>query len=439
MAPKPVPLPAIVFISVLLGCIVILCIIYQLLKRGKCCQVHGAEVGDEEEQEELITNEEGGKESIKKNTKDTASEQDSGLPNVGAVIASSSALGAAFVGVTVEPAAGPSGETQSPGLAAASSTLIDATGNTSIDLTVSDGSFPLVHLLPVEDEPVSNCGKVLLETTFSPVANKMIISVVRAADVPGVDRGGTAMVEVHIAILPNKRWKFRTRARPSNSPVFNERYTLYPVTLKLLEDMSIRVRLYGRKKLGKKVLGELEVPMTDIDLHGDLCDEPMWKTLLPFGMVEPPIRPQSSASKGSSIVKGDPPELQISLHYKSMTGRLEVGVLKGRSLTGILSSPKQACYVHLLFLGPEDFATQGTTKRKKGPEPEFEETFIFTMGHDEIPEVALTLSLKTGNTVIGWFSLGRNYSGTREERTWKALYENSDVTLRQWLRLLSAS
>ena len=78
------------------------------------------------------------------------------------------------------------------------------------------------------------------------------------------------------------------------------------------------------------------------------------------------------------------------------------------------------------------------TKRRNGPEPEFNETFIFTVGHDEIPQVALTFSVKTGSTVIGWFSLGRNYSGTREEKHWKALYENSDVSVRQWQRLIGA-
>ena len=161
-------------------------------------------------------------------------------------------------------------------------------GNTTIDLSLSDTSFPSVNLLPVEEDPIASCGRILLETTFSPVANKMIISVVRAADVPGVDRGGTAMVEVHLAILPNKKWKFRTSARPSNSPVFNERYTLYPVDQKMLEEMSVRVRLYGRKTFGKKVLGELEVPLTDIDLHSDLSDEPVWKKLLPYGMVVSP-------------------------------------------------------------------------------------------------------------------------------------------------------
>ena len=91
-----------------------------------------------------------------------------------------------------------------------------------------------------------------------------------------------------------------------------------------------------------------------------------------------------------------------------------------------------------MYLGPQDFSTQSITKRRNGPEPEFNETFIFTMGHEEIPEVALTFSLKTGNAVVGWFSLGRNFSGEREERHWNALYENSDITVRQWQRLLSA-
>lgn len=281
-----VPLPAIVFIAVLAGCILILCILYQLLKRDKCCQVHGREEGHEEELEELIANGEGenaneGQSQIQPTSAQAGTGQPDGLVSLGAVIASSSTLASAAIGI----AGGPKEETTPAKPAAESSILEETVGNTSVDLSISDASFPSVNLLPIEEEPVSNCGKILLETTFSPVANKMIISVVRASDVPGVERGGTTMVEVHLAILPNKKWKFRTTARPASSPVFNERYTLYPVSLKMLEEMSIRVRLYGRKRLGKKVLGELEVPMTDIDLHSDLSDEPMWKTLLPYGMV----------------------------------------------------------------------------------------------------------------------------------------------------------
>lgn len=260
-----IPLPAIVFIAVLGGCIIILCILYQLLKRGKCCQVHGREGGEEEELEELIANGDGGNAENGEIANQGNTEQTDGPlltpvsrnPETGSVI--------------------PAEESPNAGA---------LTGNTTIDLSISDASFPSVNLLPIEEQtPVSNCGEILLETTFSPVANKMIISVIRAANVPGVDRGGTPMVEVHLSILPNKKWKFRTSAKPSNSPVFNERYTLYPVNLKMLEEMSIRIRLYGKKTFGKKVLGEVEVPMTEIDLHSDLSDEPMWKTLLPYGMV----------------------------------------------------------------------------------------------------------------------------------------------------------
>ena len=253
------------FIAVLGGCIILLCILYQLLKRGKCCQVHGREGGGEEEElEELIANGDGGNAEGGEITDHGNAEQPDGP---------------LLIPVSRNPETGSVLQTEESPNAGA------PTGNTTIDLSISDASFPSVNLLPVEEDPVSSCGKILLETTFSPVANKMIISVVRAADVPGVDRGGTAMVEVHLSILPNKKWRFRTSAKPSNSPVFNERYTLYPVNLKMLEEMSIRVRLYGKKTFGKKVLGELEVPMTDIDLHSDLSDEPMWKTLLPYGMV----------------------------------------------------------------------------------------------------------------------------------------------------------
>lgn len=92
-----------------------------------------------------------------------------------------------------------------------------------------------------------------------------------------------------------------------------------------------------------------------------------------------------------------------------------------------------------MFLGPDNSSSQSVTKRRTGIEPEFNETFIFTMGLDEIPQVSLMFSLKTGNTVVGWFSLGRNFSGAREERQWSVLCETSDVPLRQWQRLCSAS
>ena len=290
-----VPLPAIVFIAVLLGCILILAILYQLLKRDKCCQVHGREGGDEEEQEELIPQTEGENRDAEQSqtVPNEGTEQPDGPEGLGTVVAGSS-IGAALIGIGTS-ASGvalpvtPGSVTGSAkgGSAGGGSAAGAPAGNTSIDLSESAASFPSIELLPQEDEPVSHCGRLLLETTFSPIANKMIITVVRAADVPGVDRGGTAMVEVHLTILQDKfkKFKFRTSARPSNSPVFNERFTLYPVNLKMLEELSIRVRLYGKKAFGKKVLGEVEVLMTDIDLHSDLSDEPMWKTLLPYGMV----------------------------------------------------------------------------------------------------------------------------------------------------------
>lgn len=59
-------------------------------------------------------------------------------------------------------------------------------------------------------------------------------------------------------------------------------------------------------------------------------------------------RPKSSSSKAEGIAKIDPPELQISLHYRSLTGRLEVAVLKARSLGSMLTSAKQGSYISRL-------------------------------------------------------------------------------------------
>eukprot|EP00794_Sanderia_malayensis_P020251 gene20251-22234_t len=412
--PMNIPLPAIVFIAILFGFLMILCIIYQLLKRDKCCQLHGREGDDTEETELLIPGE-----NISTDSKEPGADQSHALHPL---INTTNAL------ILGDTSIENTGIERPDGLA--------ITADTTIDMSLSDASFPSIELLPVEEEPVSSCGKLLLETTFSPASKKMIISIVRAADIPGPERGGMPMVQVHLTILPNRKFKHRTKVKPAESPVFNERFVLYPVTVEALEEMSMRVRLYGKKKLSKKVLGELEILMTEIDLHSDLSDEPMWKTLLPYGMVPPAPRPKSTASNKSKE-KEIPAELQISLHYMSLTGRLKVEVIKARNLIKITGSASRATCVHILFLGPTGKCEgQSITKSRKGPEPEYNETFMFTMGHKEIPQVVLTISLRSGGRVLGWFSLGRNYTGSREERHWKRLAENSDVTLRQWHKLL---
>ncbi len=243
----------------MIGCIFILCIIYQLLKRDKCCQVHGREEAETEEIEQLISVENEGKENI---------DPDHPAHPVHPDQSADTTRDTTIINQSTEQ---PDGQ---------------ITGDMTVDLSISNASsFPSIDLLPFDEEPVSNCGRLLMETTFSPVAKKMTISVVRAADIPGPDRGGTPMVQVHLTILPNRKFKFRTRQKPAESPVFNEKFVLYPVTLEMLQEMSMRVRLYGRKKFSTKILGELEILMTEIDLHSDLSDEPMWKTLLPYGMV----------------------------------------------------------------------------------------------------------------------------------------------------------
>lgn len=253
-----VPLPAIVFISALLGCMIILCIIYQLIKRDKCCQVHGREdTGEDPTTPDIRT-------PTKLNTNETGEHG----PSDDALNLNNTETNANLASPAIDTADG-----------------ANRTVDTTIDLSISDTSFPSINLLPVEDELVSTCGRLLLETTFSPVAKKMTISVVRAADIPGPDRGGTPTVQVHLTVLPNRKFKFRTKPKPAESPVFNEKFHIYPVSVEALEEMSMRVRLYGKSRFSKKVLGELEILFTEVDLHSDLSDEPMWKTLLPYGMA----------------------------------------------------------------------------------------------------------------------------------------------------------
>jgi len=282
---------------------ILLCILNQILKRNICCRhMEGMESPEDEEEGNLA----GASESSP--LLDTT---EGGVPQAnGAVPTSGDGEG----GATPAPGAdqtdaGPSSgtvPTTSPG----ANTLKETESGIPLEtMPATPGSEAMTNVPPTPsevgpgesasnfggsaaneipdepEEPVALAGKLLVEFTYVPGGEKLTVTVIRAEALPEKERGGTNVVMVHLTILPYKNQRFRTKQVAASKQVFNEKFTFVNVTPDIIEDCSMRMRLYGKERFGRRLMGEINIPLKEIDLSSPLCDEPRWKVLLPKGLV----------------------------------------------------------------------------------------------------------------------------------------------------------
>ena len=70
--------------------------------------------------------------------------------------------------------------------------------------------------------PMSRCGSVRLEFRYDPRRKRLAVVVRDAVDLPSEDRGGSELSEVHLVLLPAKRTRHKTHAKPGSNPTFDD-------------------------------------------------------------------------------------------------------------------------------------------------------------------------------------------------------------------------
>ena len=273
-----------------MGCIVVLCIVYQLLKRDICCKfdLTGEEGqrtpqknGYTELQQEFypeetefgttddeylgrISSKDMSRRSSRRSSYDIASRSD------GELGLGDSASNYGF------PMPGHQTASESELSPQPQRRAISATGE-PIDIRISG---------PDEQQPLSVVGKLLLEIQYFPQASKLNVTVIRAAEIPSRARGGASTIQIRLVLLPLKRHRFKTKVRPASNPVFNETFTFYNVDPPSVDQSTVRIRLYGHERVSRdRLIGELEMPLKQAELTGPSADEPIWKTLRPKGLT----------------------------------------------------------------------------------------------------------------------------------------------------------
>lgn len=243
-----VPIPAIIFLCVICGCIVILCVVYQLLKREMCCNLENN--GEEKEAK----------------TKDGYSQLESfyefdetegPTTDDDPQSRKSSRRSSRRSSYDLTTASQSGGEL---GIGDSASNF----GSESIDIRISGP----------DEEANKNVGKILFEFNYSMANQSFSVSIVKASDIPSKARGGASAIQVRLVLTPAKNQRFKTKVRPSNNPVFNETFTFMYVDQLVINQVQLRVRLYGQERYNPaRLIGEIVLPLKELDLSASKASE----------------------------------------------------------------------------------------------------------------------------------------------------------------------
>ena len=140
---------------------------------------------------------------------------------------------------------------------------------------------------------------------------------------------------------------------------------------------------------------------------------------------------------------GGLPELQLSLAYFDLTGRVSCEILRGSRFhdRANAASPPDT-YVRLSIMSGTGQETDKakTSIRTKQPAPIFRESFLFPVPAFQLAESTLVfsvyakkrLSLGKRKELLGWCAVGKMSSGQEGRLHWKEMVEGQGEVITRW-------
>lgn len=278
-----------------------------------------------------------------------------------------------------------------------------------------------------EETKVTKLGNLFFNVEYDKQKSALMVTVVRAADLPAKDRNiGSSDPYVKLQLLPEKRHKVKTRVlRKTTTPVYDETFTFYGISYNQLQGITLHFVVLSFDRFSRDdIIGEVVCPLSGVDLNKS--EVALSKEI------------QARQYKIRSQGRG---ELLVSVCYQPAANRLTVVVLKARNLpkmdiTG-LSDPYVKIY--LLYNG-QRIAKKKTHVKKRTLNPVFNESFVFEVPYNEglqnisLEFLVLDWDRVAKNEVIGKMEIGLNKEGLEKEH-WNEVMNCPRKQIAEWHKM----
>uniref|UniRef100_A0A3Q3KF82 Synaptotagmin XVI n=2 Tax=Mastacembelus armatus TaxID=205130 RepID=A0A3Q3KF82_9TELE len=299
--------------------------------------------------------------------------------------------------------------------------------------------------------PIPKCGDLVLSLEYHPDAEKVLVSVVTARDIPDKARSGMDSWQVHMVLLPSKKQRYKTTVQKGSLPHFNETFRFSRVELSDLQMTAIRFRLYaiGGRMSRERMMGEKVLRLGSLDPNGGTMETTL--VLEPRTNIKSVdsqlslsgVSQSDSASSTQSLTHGGVPELLVGLSYSATTGRMSVELIKGSHFRNLAISRPPDTYGRLTLLNSvgQEISRCKTSVRRGQPNPVYKETFVFQVALFQLSDVTLLVSIYNRRSMkrkemVGWIALGQNSSGEEEQLHWQDMKEGRGQQVCRWHVLL---
>ncbi|XP_064179987.1 synaptotagmin-16-like isoform X1 [Anguilla rostrata] len=304
---------------------------------------------------------------------------------------------------------------------------------------------------PTSHHPISKCGDLIIILDYKAEAQKLLVTVVTARDIPDKERSGMDAWQVHVVLLPGKKQRHKTSVQRGSAPRFSETFRFSRLDPGELGGSALRFRLYAMGKIGReRMMGErlfhLSGLRPDGEMEATLVLEPRSNMKSADSQLSLSAVSQSdSASSTQSLSHGGVPELLIGLSYNATTGRLSVELIKGSHFRNLAINRPPDTYGKMTLLNSmgQEISRCKTSIRRGQPNPVYKETFVFQVALFQLSDVTLMISIYNRRSMkrkemVGWVSMGQNSSGEEEQLHWQDMKESRGQQVCRWHVLLES-
>ncbi|MCJ8744370.1 hypothetical protein PDJAM_G00117900 [Pangasius djambal] len=269
-----------------------------------------------------------------------------------------------------------------------------------------------------------SCGKINFSLKYDYEGELLLVTIVKAEDLPAKDLCGSSDPYVKIYLLPDRKRKFQTRVhRKTLNPTFDETFQ-FPVPYEQVAARKLHLSVFDFDRFSRHdMIGE--VLLDNLFEVSDLSRETsIWRDI------------QYATSE-----RADLGEIMFSLCYLPTAGRLTLTVIKCRNLKAMDMTGYSDPYVKIsLICDGKRLKKKKTTTKKNTLNPTYNEAITFDIPPESMDQVSLHISvmdydLVGHNEVIGVNRVGSCAEGLGRDH-WNEMLAYPRKPIAHWHPLL---